>query len=154
MQLSESQYEHLTALIQPTLDELGIELVDLVLKQENGNTIFDVVIDKGGDLTLDNCTAVSKKISLILDVDDPFSFEYYLEVGSPGIYRELCKDTDFLRFANKRVKAVFHNSYKGRKQFVGILKEYHPPSITMEGTKGSLTVELEYIKKVHLFPEF
>lgn len=154
MQLSENLHDRLVVLIQPTLDDLGIELIDLDLKRESNNHILDVVIDKEGGVTLDDCSAVSSKISLILDVEDPFPFEYHLEVGSPGVYRELTKEKDFIRYKNSQVKVVFKGAYKGRKKFVGILKEYHhPSSVTLEGEKQEITVDLDHIRKIHLFPE-
>lgn len=153
MELTENQEERLHTLIQPILKELDLELVEIVLKKESSQRILDIVIDRDNNINLDECAAASRKISLILDVEDLFPFEYFLEVGSPGIFRELKKEKDFHHYLNHRVKAIYHSSFKGKKQFVGILRRYECSEVTIEGKKQTLTIEFEHLKKIHLFPD-
>ncbi len=153
MELTENQEGRLYSLIRPVLKELNLELVEIVLKKENSQRILDVVIDKDDDINLDECAVASQKISIILDVEDLFPFEYFLEVGSPGIFRELKKEKDFHRYLNHRVKAIYKSSYKGKKQFVGVLRQHQDSNVTVEGKKQTLSIELENLKKIHLFPD-
>jgi ribosome maturation factor RimP len=153
MELREGQKKCLDTLITPLLGELGLELLEIKLKRENSRNILDIVIDNENGVTLDECASASHKISLVLDIEEIFPFEYSLEVGSPGVFRELKGERDFQYYLNHRIKVIYRNTFKGRKQFVGILKRYNHSEVTIEGKKQTLTVELEHLKKIHLFPD-
>lgn len=155
MSLSQEQREQLCSTIKPLLADCGIELVYIELRQAEGHRqVLEVTIDKEGGVNVDDCALASKKVSLVLDVEDIFSFKYTLEVSSPGIYRVLRTDAEFTRFNGQRVKAVLNAPLEGRKKFVGTLKGFNRPDVTLLVDEKEINIDLGQINKIHLFPEF
>lgn len=119
--------EQIEALVQPILDDLGLELVDLEYRREGHGWVLRFYLDKEGGITLDDCAAASREISAILDVEDLIETAYNLEVSSPGIERPLKKKRDFERFAGHlvRIKTLValgpDDCGRKRKTFVGTL---------------------------------
>lgn len=151
--LSKNISKQLNSLIKPVVDELGFELVGISQKQENSRSILEIIIDKEQGITLDDCALVSEKISLLLDVEDIFQNKYYLEVGSPGIFRELTREQDFKRSLGKRIKANLKNPVKGQRQWVGMLKVHADQRIIIGVAHGEIPIDLDNIKSIQLFPD-
>ncbi|MCP4754007.1 MAG: ribosome maturation factor RimP [Proteobacteria bacterium] len=128
-------------------------MVEIGLKQENKNNILEIIVDKDGGISIDQCAEFSKKISLVLDVEDPIPFKYNLEVGSPGIFRELKTEKELQKNLNARVKAVFSSPVKGRKKFVGTLKKIQDRTVFIGNDEQELSADIDQIKKIRLFPK-
>lgn len=89
---------------------MGFELIDL----DFSRGILRLTIDKPGGITLDDCVSVNRRISLLLDAQDPIEGSYRLEVSSPGLNRKLKNLKDFEHFVGKRVKVQTREGvYKG-----------------------------------------
>ncbi len=153
MQLSENLSKKLTGIIQPMTQISGLELVDIDLRKENGQTILDVVIDREGGISIDDCATLSRKISLALDVEDPIPFKYQLEVGSPGIFRILKSEKEIEKNLQARVKAFFSEPVFGYNKFVGILTLFEDRKVVIRGESEELEADLQQIKKIQLFPK-
>lgn len=80
------------ALVTPILDDLSLELVDIEFLKEGKSWFLRVYIDRDGGVDLDDCSAVSERLSEALDKHDPIDQMYYLEVSSPGAERPLKKE--------------------------------------------------------------
>lgn len=83
--------------------------------------ILRVYIDKPGGVTLDDCVAVSQRVSLILDVEDIIPHQYTLEVASPGLDRGLYKEADYERFAGLPAHVRIAEAINGQRNFHGRL---------------------------------
>ncbi len=153
MQLSDNLSRALTELIQPLAQISGLELVDIALKQEDGRSILDVVIDKTGGVSIDDCVTLSKKISLTLDVEDLIPFKYHLEVGSPGIFRKLKSDREIEKHIHERVKVVFLEPVSGHTKFVGTLTRFQDHRVYIRKESEELVADLQQIKTIQLFPD-
>ena len=90
-------------LIQPTVTEMGYELVDVEFVKEGPNWYLRIFIDKEGGVTIDDCEAVSKTLEKIFDEKDPIEQAYFLEISSPGIDRPLKKKEDFIKYNGEMV---------------------------------------------------
>lgn len=101
--------------IKITVESLGATLYDIVSTRENDRNIFRIYVTAKGGISLDKCAEISRMISPILDVNEPMSGEYNLEVSSPGIERKLKKVDHFKASIgeNVRVKDVSTEVYKG-----------------------------------------
>ena len=88
----------LRTLLEPGVRALGFELVDSELAGRGRNAVLRVYIDGPHGVTVDDCAEVSRQLSAILDVEDPFPERYVLEVSSPGLDRPLVRREDFERF--------------------------------------------------------
>lgn len=120
--------ETLLALLEPGVDALGYELLDVEYRTEDGHRTLRLFIDHPDGITLDECGEVSNHVSALLDVEDPIPEAYHLEVSSPGERRPLRKRAHFERFAGERVKIELNLGIEGRRRFTGILE-----GITEEG---------------------
>ncbi len=101
--------------IKLAVESLGVNLYDTAIVKENDNTIFRVFITSKDGINLDKCAEVSRMISPILDVQEPVSGNYNLEVSSPGIERKLKKTQHFISSVGEKVKVkdINTNVYKG-----------------------------------------
>lgn len=97
-----------------------LELVDVEYVRER-DWYLRVFIDKEGGVGLEDCQVVSEKLSEFLDVKDPITDKYLLEVSSPGLDRILKKDTDFVRYKDRDVDVHFFTPYKGVKSLTARL---------------------------------
>ena len=110
----------------PFLDEIGLELYHTEFLKEGRDWFLRVYIDKkeGQEeeyVSTDDCEKVSRFLSDELDRIDPIEQNYYLEVSSPGLDRELLRDRDFVRFAGRLVDLSLYKAVNGKKAYQGIL---------------------------------
>ena len=126
------EYEQTTeALIEPVVSELGFELVDVEYVKEGGTWYLRAYIDKPGGITVDDCEAVSRKFSDILDEKDYIEDTYVFEVSSPGLGRPLKKEKDFARSIGEEVEIRTYRAIDRQKEFVGVLKDYDDRTVTI-----------------------
>lgn len=137
------EYEQKTeALILPILNEYHFELVDVEYVKEAGNWYLRAYIDKEGGITVNDCEAVSRRMSDLLDEKDYIQESYIFEVSSPGLGRQLKKDKDFTRSIGKKVEAKLFRAMDKRKDFDGILTAFDKETVTLTGEHDE-TVVLE-----------
>lgn len=120
------------ALLQPIVDEHRFELVDVEYVKEGGNWYLRAYIDKPGGITVDDCEAVSRRLSDLLDEEDFIDGAYVLEVSSPGLGRPLKKDKDFARSLGEEVEIRTFRPVEHEKEFTGILRDFDQEKITVE----------------------
>lgn len=107
-------------LVQPIVDALSFELVDVEFIKEGVYWYLRVYIDKPGRIAIDDCQAVSEQLSDKLDETDPIKQSYILEVSSPG-ERPLKKERDYERFKGEIVEIKLYQPLNGKKVFEGEL---------------------------------
>ena len=126
------QYEKQTEeLLEPIVTGFGFELVDVEYVKEAGTWYLRAYIDKPGGITVDDCEAVSRKFSDVLDEKDYIEDTYIFEVSSPGLGRPLKKDKDFQRSLGEEVEIRTYRPVDRQKEFVGELKAYDKESVTI-----------------------
>lgn len=149
-----------TELVQPVLDSLGLELVELEFKKAGRSFVLRLFIDKADGVTMDDCAEVSRELSLLLDVEDCIPGRYTLEVSSPGLDRPLKKESDFIRFQGRLAvvkTAELLKDEKGspRKTFLGTIEGLEEGVLAIRLKEGPLaSIPLEKIVKAHLEFEF
>jgi len=111
----------LAAIVEPVLDQLGYRLVRVRISGLDGCTLQIMAERPDGSMTIDDCEAVSRALSPVLDVADPVDRAYRLEVSSPGIDRPLVRRSDFDRYAGHVAKIEMAVPIEGRKRFRGVL---------------------------------
>jgi len=125
--------EKIEELVKPIISELLYELYYVEYIKENGEFYLRIYIDKKDDrISLDDCVAVSRRVSEILDTEDPIKDAYYLEVSSPGLNRGLYKEEHFKKFIGREVLVKLTSSINGTKSVKGILKDVLEDSIVVE----------------------
>jgi ribosome maturation factor RimP len=112
----------LEALIAPSLDAMGYELVRVQLQGKQRLTLQIMADRKDGVMmAVEDCADISRSLSALLDVEDPIQGAYTLEVSSPGIDRPLTRAKDFEQWAGFEAKLEASQPIEGRKRFRGKL---------------------------------
>ncbi|MGE0151907.1 MAG: ribosome maturation factor RimP [Reyranellaceae bacterium] len=119
----QEQAAKVEALIAPAVEAMGYEVVRVMIAGGQAVTL-QVMAERpdGRAMTVDDCAEISRTVSALLEVEDPISGPYRLEVSSPGIDRPLVKPRDFERFAGHRVRIESGEMVDGRRRFLGALK--------------------------------
>jgi ribosome maturation factor RimP len=139
----------LTAIAAPVIQDLGFELVMLEFK--SGVLQIFAEDPKTGNLSLDDCTAINKMLSPVLEVEDPIPGAYTLEISSPGIDRPLIKAEDFGKYAGFDAKLELDDAVAdGRKRFRGKLSGVNDGFVAMIVDGEEHRFELAAIKKARL----
>jgi len=148
----------LLRLLEPPVEALGFELVDVEFAAQGRGGVLRIFIDRraGGDgagITVDDCALVSHEVSRVLETEDPIKGDYTIEVSSPGFDRILRKPAHFARFIGERVAAELKLPQDGRRRFVGVLKSLGEGRIEVEVDGRLYSLPLERIQKARLRPE-
>ncbi|WP_339029468.1 ribosome maturation factor RimP [Bradyrhizobium symbiodeficiens] len=110
-----------SAVAGPVLEGMGYRLVRIRISGEAGCTVQIMAERPDGSMQLEDCEAISRALSPVLDVADPIDRAYRLEVSSPGIDRPLVRRSDFERYSGHLVKIDMAVAHEGRKRFRGKL---------------------------------
>ena len=138
-------------IITPTVEGMGYELVRLTVSGGHRKTLQVMAERKDGlNMSLDDCTHLSRAISAVMDVEDPIEGAYSLEVSSPGIDRPLTRPKDYARFAGFEAKLETRAPIDGRKRFKGRLKGLEAEKVKIEVEGAELALPLEEIEKAKL----
>ncbi|HEV8435745.1 MAG TPA: ribosome maturation factor RimP [Thermoanaerobaculia bacterium] len=116
--------ERVTSEIEKIVTSEGLELVQVEYRRQGRTYLLRIDIDKDGGVTLEDCQLVSQQVSAWLDVEDPISGEYELQVSSPGLDRKFYKDSDYQKFIGRLVRVKTSNAIRGLHVIVGRLKEF------------------------------
>jgi ribosome maturation factor RimP len=149
-----------TELAEPLAASLGLELAEVEYRQEGRQMVLRLFIDKDGGVTLDDCSAVSRELTEILDVEDFIQGHYNLEVSSPGLNRALKKPSDFERYTGRLVKIrtfepLADDAGNMRKTFLGVLLGISDSMVRLKLNEGQIaSVPLGKVAKANLEFEF
>ena len=110
-----------SAIAGPVLQQMGYRLVRIRISGEAGCTVQIMAERPDGSMQIEDCEAISRALSPVLDIADPIDRAYRLEISSPGIDRPLVRRSDFVRFAGHLVKIEMAVAHRGRKRFRGTL---------------------------------
>jgi ribosome maturation factor RimP len=145
-----------SAVAGPVLQGMGYRLVRIKISGESGCTVQIMAERPDGTMLIDDCEAISRALSPVLDVADPIERAYRLEISSPGIDRPLVRRSDFERYAGYLVKIEMAMAHQGRKRFRGILGEVEGDCVrlnrddTREGENADFTLPMEDIADARL----
>jgi ribosome maturation factor RimP len=118
-------------LVQPIVDQLGLQLWDVRFEKEGSVWYLRVFLDKEEGINIDDCENVSRQLSPILDEVDPIPQSYTLEVSSPGIGRDLRRPQHFEAFMGADVHLRLIRPVEGERDFIGQLTGYGDGKITL-----------------------
>jgi ribosome maturation factor RimP len=140
-----------TELIEPTLRDMGFELVRVLMSGGQRPTL-QIMVERGDHAppTLDDCAEVSHAVSALLDVEDPLPGAYRLEVTSPGIDRPLVRRADYERFAGFEARLETELPIDGRRRFRGRLLGLADDHVRLALPEGEQSIPLDAIKKAKL----
>ena len=140
----------LEAMVGPVVAGMGYELVEL--QAANGGRMLRLFIDKPGGIGVEDCAAVSRQLSRVLEVEG-VHYER-LEVSSPGLDRPLRQRADFVRFAGHKADVRMRTpDTTGRRRFVGVLRGAGEGQLSLELDGQTVALALDDVERARLVPE-
>lgn len=136
-------------LIEPTVKSMGVTLWDVRFQKEGASYYLRVYIDKEDGVGIDDCVAVSHAIDPIIDEADPIDKQYYLEVCSPGIERELTRGWHYEAVQGQKVHIKLYGAVSGKKDFCGTLSA-DKDNIVLETDEGTMRFNKSDIAKANI----
>ena len=118
--------------VGPVLSDLGYRLVRVTVSGREGQTLQIMAERPDGTMTANDCERVSKQLSPILDVMDPISEAYRLEISSPGIDRPMVRPSDFEIWAGYEAKIELNEPVSGRKRFRGLIDGFEDGEVRVD----------------------
>lgn len=142
--------EKIESLIRPTIESMDVDFWGCEYLPAGKNSILRVYIDKSVGVNVDDCGRVSRQISAIMDVEEPISSAYTLEVSSPGMDRPLFKLEHFKEYEGCNIQIKTFSSVMGRKRFKGIMDNISDSSVDIEVDGEVYTIPFGAIDKANL----
>jgi len=132
---------------------LGYELVGIEFIQSR-QSVLRIYIDHEEGVTVDSCADVSKEVSLVLDVEDPITVPYNLEISSPGLDRPLFTARHYAQFIGEKVNLMLRMAIQNQRKWQGIIKSVDGESIIVAVNQKDEVFALSNIQKANLVPHF
>ncbi|HHW76698.1 MAG TPA: ribosome maturation factor RimP [Xanthomonadaceae bacterium] len=146
--------QKLKRVLAAVVETMGYELVGVEFHTRSVNPLLRVYIDSESGITLDDCQRVSHQLGGVLDVEDPISGPYTLEISSPGLDRPLFEARHFDRFAGAQARLQLREPLDGRRKLMGRLLGMRDGDVAIVDSEGrEWRVPLERIEKARLVPE-
>ena len=144
----------LTKLLQPLVEDLGYEFVGLEYTSNPKEPKIVLYIDRAEGIQIEDCAAVSREVAALLDVEDPISGQYNLEVSSPGLDRPLFTLDQFQRFSGEEVQLTAFAAVDGRRKFKGRILGAADGSVRLDQDGQEVMLEFGNIAKARLVPDY
>ncbi|MDH5834088.1 ribosome maturation factor RimP [Luteimonas kalidii] len=150
----------LSTLLAPTVESLGLQLLGIEYLPAPGGSVVRLYLDvpdgevETRHVTIEDCEAVSREVSARLDVEDPISGNYTLEVSSPGVDRPLFAAAQFSRFTGERAKVGLKLPQDGRRRLTGTIVSVDEAAITFDVDGQPIVVAVDNIDKARLVPDW
>ncbi|WGW04294.1 ribosome maturation factor RimP [Tropicibacter oceani] len=142
--------KRLAEILTPVIEDMGFELVRLRLMGGNTPTLQIMAERPEGGIEVDECAQISTAVSATLDVQDPISDAYTLEVSSPGIDRPLTRLKDFETFEGYEAKLETADLIDGRKRFRGVLAGVENDEVLINIEEGTVGLNYEWLVEAKL----
>jgi ribosome maturation factor RimP len=149
-----SKLEQLQALLAPVVEALGYQCWGIEFISQGRHSLLRVYIDHPDGIMIDDCEKVSRQVSGVLDVEDPVSGEYTLEVSSPGMDRPLFTLEQFAAHVGAQVKIRLRSPYEGRRNFQGVLRGIEEQDVVVQVDNHEYLLPIESIDKANIIPCF
>ncbi|WP_422389643.1 ribosome maturation factor RimP [Candidatus Hamiltonella endosymbiont of Tuberolachnus salignus] len=140
-------------IITAPVEGLGYELVGIEFIQSR-QSVLRIYIDHEEGITVDSCSDVSKEVSSVLDVEDPITVPYNLEISSPGLDRPLFTARHYAQFIGEKVNLMLRMAIQNQRKWQGIIKSVDGESIIVAVNQKDEVFALSNIQKANLVPHF
>ena len=134
--------DSLTSLLTPAVEGLGYELVGIEHLPSGKHSLLRIYIDSPEGITVDDCQRVSHQVDGVLEVEEPITGQYTLEVSSPGIDRPLFKLAHFEAFVGSKVKIKLHRAKEGKRKLNGVIEKVEGDDIYIRTEQPDETFQL------------
>ncbi|MCO4786560.1 Ribosome maturation factor RimP [Marinomonas gallaica] len=151
-----TKFTQLEELIRPVVEGLGFEFWGLEYLSHGKDSVLRVFIETDSEegIDVEACASVSRQVSAIMDVEDPISGEYNLEVSSPGLDRPLFELSQYQRFLGSVVSLRLRVPFDGRRKFKGQLTSIEGDEVVLLVDNEEYLLPIELIEKANIVPQF
>ena len=146
--------QKLTDMLRPAVAETGKELLGVEFISAGNNSVLRLFIDHENGIDVDDCAEVSRQVGAILDVEDPISSEYSLEVSSPGVDRPLFELLHFQQVIGETVNVKLSMPLDGRRKFKGLLSAIENDTLIVEVDGIDYELVINNVDKANLVARF
>ncbi|MFT6679995.1 MAG: ribosome maturation factor RimP [Haliea salexigens] len=147
-----ARQQELQALLEPTVVALGFDLWGIEYAAQGKHSVLRIFIDAQSGVTVDDCAAVSAQVSAVLDVEDPITGEYTLEVSSPGVDRLLFRLEQFPPFFGEWIEVRLRRPFEGRRNFKGILQSIEGDEVVVRVDDHEYLLPYGAVDKARVHP--
>lgn len=157
-----SVHDDLSLLIRPAIEAMGYEFVGLEYLSNPKNRLVRIYIDREPEgISVDDCADVSREVSALLDVEDPVSGHYSLEVSSPGVERPLFEPAHYRQFVGERARVHLYapvdagqdGGQDKRRKLTGTIVEADDDRVVIEVDGENIAVAFDDIRRANLKPD-
>ncbi|NHO64828.1 ribosome maturation factor RimP [Aestuariicella hydrocarbonica] len=149
-----SKHDQLTELLAPVVESMGCVLWGLEYFSQGRHSTLRLYIEHPDGIGLEECEKVSRQVSSVLDVEDPITGEYTLEVSSPGMDRPLYTLEHFASYAGEQVAIKLRSAFEGRRKFSGLLRGVEGDDVLVVVDEHEYLLPIDLIDKANIIPRF
>ena len=150
-----AKFEHkLTDMLRPAVEETGKTLLGCEFLSAGNHSVLRLFIDHENGIQVDDCAEVSRQVGAILDVEDPISSEYSLEVSSPGLDRPLFSLQQYEANIGEKLSLKLRLAFDGRRRFTGLLSGIEGDDVILQVDDEEYLLPFDSIEKANIVPRF
>ncbi|GAB2195927.1 ribosome maturation factor RimP [Sessilibacter sp. MAH4] len=149
-----ARLEQLTELLRPSVEALECELWGIEYISQGRHTLLRVFIEKEAGVNLEDCERVSRQLSSVLDVEDPITGQYTLEVSSPGADRTLFTIEQFQRYIGEQVSIRLRVAFEGKRKIKGQIRAVEDEDVVIFMGDEEYLLPMSSIDKATIVPQF
>ncbi len=149
-----SKLEQLQDILTPVIEALGYECWGIEYTSQGRHSLLRVYIDQENGILIEDCETVSRQLSAVMDVEDPISSEYTLEVSSPGMDRPLFTLAQFSAFVGEQVKIRLRSPVEERRNFQGLIRSVEDQDVVIQVDEYEYLLPIDLIEKANILPNF
>jgi ribosome maturation factor RimP len=144
----------LETLLAPTVAALGLRVWGIEYLGQGKHSVLRIYIDRDEGVTIDDCEAVSKQVSEVLDVEEALPSSYTLEVSSPGMDRLLFKPEQYAESIGETVDVRLNYPFEGRRRVVGALTGLENDEMVVQVEDSEYQIPLSNVQRARIVPRF
>lgn len=149
-----SKLEQLQDILTPVVEALGYKCWGIEYAAQGRHSVLRVYIDHENGILVDDCEVVSRQLSAVMDVEDPISSEYTLEVSSPGIDRPLFTLEQFTQYIGEQVKIKLRSPVEERRSYQGLIRSVEDQDVVVQVDEYEYLLPIDLIEKANILPNF
>ncbi|MEJ2042012.1 MAG: ribosome maturation factor RimP [Reinekea sp.] len=149
-----AKIDELIDMIEPVVTGMGFILWGVEYLPSGKFSTLRIYIDHEDGIHVDQCADVSRQVSAVLDVEDPISTNYTLEVSSPGMDRPLFTLEQYAAYLGEWVDIKLRYAFEGRRKFKGVLTGIEDGDVIIQVDNEEFLLPVESIDKARLIPNF
>lgn len=149
-----TKLQKLQDLLAPIVEALEFQCWGIEFISQGRHSVLRIYIEHENGITVDNCELVSRQLSAVLDVEDPVSGEYTLEVSSPGMDRPLFTLEQYAAYAGQQVKIKLRAPVEERRHFLGMIRGIEEDDVVVQVDNYEYLLPFELIEKANIVPNY